>query len=104
MVRYFGGTLLGVGGLIIAYRNAASDALDQARIIEAVESDLIRIHFPYFITSKIMKIIEEENMDVKEQDFTDHCRIDVLVRKSRSQPVLQRLNKLPDTRAGIQND
>ena len=78
VVRYFGGTLLGVGGLINAYRTAAANAIHDAIIITAAEQDLIEINFPYVIMNKIMKIIRDEGMKILEQDFTETCKINLL--------------------------
>jgi uncharacterized YigZ family protein len=94
VVRYFGGTKLGVGGLIHAYRSAASDALENARIVKAVESDPVEIRYPYALTGAIMKIVDEERLKIREQDFTETCRLTVLVPKSRSARLLERVNKL----------
>ncbi len=94
VVRYFGGTLLGVGGLINAYRSAAADAIQNARIIERVESEQIIIHFPYDLTNEIMKIIEEEKLEMKDQEYTEACKIKALVPKSRRDTVLNRINKI----------
>ncbi|MCK4854436.1 MAG: YigZ family protein [Bacteroidales bacterium] len=92
VVRYFGGTLLGVGGLINAYRTAAANAIHDAIIITAAEQDLIEISFPYVIMNKIMKIIRDEEMKILEQDFTETCKIKAFIRKSRTTQVLNRLS------------
>ena len=99
VVRYFGGTLLGVGGLINAYRSAAASALQSASIVEGVESDIIVIRFPYALTNDIMKIIDQEKMKIREQEFTDNCKLEVLVRKSRTIQVLEQIKKLPGASA-----
>ena len=92
VVRYFGGTLLGVGGLINAYRTAAANAIHDAIIITAAEQDLIEINFPYVIMNKIMKIIRDEEMKILEQDFTETCKIKAFIRKSRTIHVLNILS------------
>ena len=99
VVRYFGGTLLGVGGLINAYRSAASNAIQDAKIITAAEQDLIEIRFPYFMMNEIMKIIRDEKMKMKEQDFSETCLVHSFIRKSRTDQVLKRLALLQETRA-----
>lgn len=99
VVRYFGGTLLGVGGLINAYRSAAASALQSAGIVEGVESDFIVIRFPYALTNDIMKIIDQEKMKIREQEFTDICKVGVMVRKSRTIQVLEKIKKLPGASA-----
>lgn len=99
VVRYFGGTLLGVGGLINAYRSAAADALINARIIERVESEKIIIHFSYELTNDIMKLVEDEKLEMIHQEYTEVCIITALVPKSHKDSVLQRINKLPEANA-----
>lgn len=101
VVRYFGGTKLGVGGLINAYRSAAADALDNSRIIEGIETRRIEIRFPYSLTSSIMKIVDEEGIHVLEQDFTEYCRMIAAARKSRTEVVLERINKLSGASAAL---
>ena len=99
VVRYFGGTLLGVGGLINAYRTAAANAIQDATIITATEQDLIEIKFPYVMMNKIMKIMRDEEMKILEQDFTETCKIKAFIRKSRTERVLNRLTALEETSA-----
>ena len=93
--------MLGVGGLINAYRSASSDAINNARIVTGMESDLIIIRYPYSLTNEIMRIIDEEKMKVGEQEFTDSCRLNALLRKSRTKKVLERINKLENASADI---
>jgi len=99
VVRYFGGTLLGVGGLINAYRSAAADALQNAIKIEKVESDKIIIHFPYDLTNDIMKLIEDEKLEITHQEYTEACIITALVPKSNKNSVLHRINKISGAEA-----
>jgi uncharacterized YigZ family protein len=96
VVRYFGGTLLGVGGLINAYRTAAANAIQEATIISGAEQDLIQIDFPYAMMNKIMKFLRDEGMKIKEQDFSASCRIRVTIRKSRTAQVLNTLSRLEE--------
>ncbi len=101
VVRYFGGTLLGVGGLINAYRTAAANAIEEATIITAAERDLIGINFPYSMMNEIMKIIRDEGMKIQEQGFAENCQIKALVRKSRTDQVLNRISYLSGTETSI---
>jgi uncharacterized YigZ family protein len=101
VVRYFGGTLLGVGGLINAYRTAAANAIQNAIIITAAEQDEIRINFPYSMMNEIMKIIRDEGMKIQEQDFAENCQIKASVRKSHTEQVLGKISFLDGTEARI---
>ena len=101
VVRYFGGTLLGVGGLIHAYRSAAADALKNARIIIDEETVPVMIRYPYDLTNEIMKITGEEKISILKQDFTDICQLDGSVGKSRAEKLLERINRLPGAKAEL---
>jgi uncharacterized YigZ family protein len=80
VVRYFGGTLLGVSGLINAYRNAASDAILQAEIIEKLVEKQLLIEFDYAVLNEVMKIFKEEKLTQIEPKFDLRCQIKTPVR------------------------
>lgn len=94
VVRYFGGTLLGVSGLINAYRGAAADALANAEIIEKQVQDVYEVNFTYAAMNDVMKIIKDEGMDVISQDFGLECRLEFAVRKSKADHVAGLLSKI----------
>ncbi|WP_276091523.1 YigZ family protein [Pedobacter sp. JY14-1] len=94
VVRYFGGTLLGVPGLINAYRTAAADALQQARIIEKTVNDCYEIRFDYLLMNDIMRIMKEEQAEVLGQDFDEACTLRFGIRKSALNGVLAKLQQL----------
>ncbi|USS41529.1 YigZ family protein [Thermococcus aggregans] len=74
MTRYFGGTKLGYGGLIKAYSETASEALEKAGIIEIVKKEHIEIVFPYNLYNVIEKAIEKFEAEVLERDFSVEVR------------------------------
>jgi uncharacterized YigZ family protein len=82
VVRYFGGTLLGVPGLINAYKTATEEALSQATVVTRHVSDLYEILFPYEAMNEVMKVVKSNNLDVQEQQFEMECKLIVLVRKT----------------------
>jgi len=90
VIRYFGGTLLGVGGLINAYRTAAGNALKDADIIQQTENEKLILEFPYSAMNSVMKIIDENLMKIHEREFTESCRITVSIRRSH----LERITSL----------
>lgn len=94
VVRYFGGVLLGTGGLILAYKEAASDALNQAQIIEKNISILYEIFFDFMLMNDIMKIIKENEIQILNQNFDNQCYIQVLILKNMEVIVLGKLNKI----------
>ncbi|GET21889.1 IMPACT family protein [Prolixibacter denitrificans] len=98
VVRYFGGTLLGVSGLIKAYGTAAEDALEQAEIIERVVEDLLEIKFEYPAMNDVMTIIKDDNLEQLETQFELSCRIVLAVRQSLSGTITDKLSSLEQTK------
>lgn len=92
--RYFGGTLLGVSGLINAYRTAASSCIENATIVELTMNDYYIITFPYISMNQVMKVIKEENISQSDQVFDTHCSIKISFRKSLRERLLHRLNRI----------
>ncbi len=97
VVRYFGGTLLGVPGLINAYKSATQEALSQADIIEKTSDDVYEVRFPYLQMNDIMRIIKEENIAIQDQQFDNDCTIRVAIRKMQVNAVIGRLEKVDST-------
>lgn len=85
VVRYFGGTLLGVSGLINAYKNASIDALENAEIEEKLIEKKYRLSFTYNELNNVMRKIKEENYTVLGTDFQEDCKLDFSVRKSEAE-------------------
>ena len=82
VVRYFGGTLLGVSGLINAYRSATSDVLNKSVIVEKRIEKQYKLSFSYNELNEVMNIIKQENYTVISTDFQEDCRLIFSVRKS----------------------
>jgi len=82
VVRYFGGTLLGVSGLINAYRNATIEALNNAEIITKLIETSYELKFGYDLLNTVMYHIKQENLDITVTDFQENCRLVFKVRKS----------------------
>ncbi|PRD56553.1 IMPACT family protein [Sphingobacterium gobiense] len=100
VVRYFGGTLLGVPGLINAYKVATQEALDAARIVEKTVNDVYRITFNYLQMNEVMRLIKEENLPILKQAFDNNCSMDVEVRKLRVNQVVEKLEMLNGVQYG----
>jgi len=94
VVRYFGGTLLGVPGLINAYKAATEEALKQAVIIEKTVNDIYSIEFDYLQMNDIMRLIKEDNLAIIEQSFDNNCSITVSIRKMQVNQTLAKISKL----------
>jgi uncharacterized YigZ family protein len=77
VVRYFGGTKLGVGGLISAYKQAAEDAISQAVVIEMQVSVQMKLSYHYNATPEIMRLVKAFELTIIEQRFEEDCILTV---------------------------
>jgi len=89
IVRYFGGTKLGVGGLIQAYKTAAQMALEASEIIEKTIDQVFYLHFEYPEMNTVMRIIKDENITIEEQKMELDCRFKISVRKKEADRIYQ---------------
>ena len=94
VVRYFGGTKLGVSGLINAYKNATIDALEQAIIIEKTVEDIYKISFDYSLMSNVMNAVKKLDLEMVHQEFTDTAFVDIAVRQSELENTIRQLRSL----------
>ncbi len=82
VARIFGGTKLGVGGLITAYRNSAQMAIENTRIIEKVLQQQFQLSFEYPEMDKVMRIIKQNSWEIVIQEMEMNCRIVIAVRNN----------------------
>nr|WP_246512548.1 YigZ family protein [Sphingobacterium tabacisoli] len=94
VVRYFGGTLLGVPGLINAYKTATQEALAVAQIEEKKVNDIYDIGFDYLQMNDVMRVLKEEGLNVLNQQFDNNCVITIEIRKTQVNQVLSKLDKI----------
>lgn len=94
VVRYFGGTLLGVPGLINAYKTAAAEAIQAASIIEKTVNDFYEVGFDYLVMNDVMKLIKEEKINVLSQDFDNNCSMKIEIRKASLNAILGKIEKI----------
>ncbi len=73
VARVFGGTKLGVGGLINAYKNTAMEAIASSRIIEREIMHTLEIRFPYALLNKVMYVIKKNDLKIVSQDSKFEC-------------------------------
>jgi uncharacterized YigZ family protein len=99
VVRYFGGRLLGVPGLINAYKTATEQAITSAGVTEQVSNDIYLIEFNYLQMNDVMRIIKEEGLTILSQTADNFCSITVEVRKSKVNKTIDRLNGLSNIQA-----
>lgn len=94
VVRYFGGTLLGVPGLINAYKTATVEALAAAEIIESTVNDVYQMEFDYLIMNDVMRVMKDHQISILEQHFDLRCKIIFELRKSALNTILPKLESL----------
>jgi uncharacterized YigZ family protein len=94
VVRYFGGTLLGVSGLINAYKLAALDSIQNATIIEKTVDEVYELKFDYMQMNDVMKIIKDEHLQILHQNFELNSELSFSVRKSNSTKVYDMFSKI----------
>lgn len=95
VIRYFGGTLLGVGGLINAYRSAAADALVTASVIEKHLMARWSVSFPYASMNDVMKVLRDESCSQSEHRYSGtDVTVEIVFRASRADHVTGRLDKI----------
>ena len=94
VIRYFGGTKLGVSGLITAYKSATRDALETADIISLTVNDVYQLSFEYPLMNEVMRVIKDEDLKVTDQDFQLSCKLNFKVRKNSSNKVYERFTKI----------
>jgi uncharacterized YigZ family protein len=81
VVRYFGGVLLGTGGLVEAYKEAAADALRQAEIITSLVYDSCEISFPYEQMNEVMRLIKDAGLNPIKMESGTYCTLEIKIRK-----------------------
>ena len=91
VVRYFGGTKLGVPGLIQAYKTAAADALDHARTVEKVASERYAVTFDYVAMDRVMRILKDMGIQPSGYTAEDACRMEMDVRLGDAERFRQRM-------------
>lgn len=94
VVRYYGGVNLGTGGLIVAYRTAAADALDHATIEPRLVEEVITYSFPYPMMNAVMRVIKEMQPRIVSQTFDNTCSISMSIRQEMAPVLRDRLEKL----------
>ena len=95
VVRYFGGTKLGVSGLINAYKEAAKEALSQTKVVERVPTSTIRIQFPHSITGAVERLVRQSNWKIASQNFGQDCRWSIETPVSESENARSLFGAIP---------
>ena len=93
VVRYYGGVNLGTGGLIVAYREAAADAIAHTEIVTKQVEEIIAIKFDYSLMNDVMRIVKEMNPRIVSQQFDNTCEMQLSIRKNDAETLRNRLQK-----------
>lgn len=94
VVRYFGGTLLGVSGLINAYKNATIEVLNQADIKTKLIENTFELSFGYEVLNAVMQVTKQEAVNILNTDFQEDCKLTFTVRKTESDKVQSIIKKI----------
>ena len=94
VVRYFGGTLLGVSGLINAYKSSAAEVIKECNITEKFISFNYMINFPFEHLNDVMKLLKQTDCKIISQQFDNDCEISFSIRKANAEASEEKLKKL----------
>ena len=94
VIRYYGGINLGTGGLIVAYREAAADAITNSEIEEKYIEEEVTYSFSYPMMNAVMRIIKDMNPRIINQVFDNTCEVTLSIRKGKADELRTRLKKL----------
>ena len=93
VVRYYGGVNLGTSGLIVAYREAAADAIAHSEIEERLVEEIITYSFTYPMMNDVMRIVKDMEPRIVSQQFDNTCEIKLAIRKSMAEQLRERLKQ-----------
>lgn len=94
VIRYYGGTKLGVPGLINAYKSAAREAIGNATIITCIVKEVYQLDYDYILMNEVMKIVKEEGVEVLKTEFGMKCVMQIAIRKQHADKVCTRFHRL----------
>lgn len=94
VVRYFGGIKLGTSGLIVAYREAAREAIEAGEIVERHVMSSVEFHFPYMAMNNVMKIVKQPGVTIEKQEFDNSCSMTVSTRADEYERLVGRLSDI----------
>lgn len=94
VIRYYGGVNLGTGGLIVAYKTAAAEAIAASEIVTRQIEEIVTFSFPYVMMNSVMRIVKEMKPRIVSQTYDGVCEIKLSIRKSEADVLKGRLEKL----------
>ncbi len=97
VVRYYGGINLGTSGLIVAYREAAADAIAHGEVEERVVEETVEFRFSYMMMNGVMKVARDMGARIVSQTFDNSCVVCLAIRRSAASELRQRLEQISFT-------
>ena len=94
VIRYYGGVNLGTGGLIVAYRTAAADAIQHCMVEERLVEEEIKFSFSYPMMNSVMRVVKDMGARIVAQNFQEHCELSLAIRKSLADEMRARLEQI----------
>lgn len=94
VVRYFGGIKLGTSGLIVAYKEAAREAITAGEIIECHEMTRITVTFPYIAMNDVMRLVKSADVKIESQLFDNSCSMTVATRADNADSLAARFTDI----------
>ena len=94
VVRYYGGVNLGTGGLIVAYRTAASGALADVEVVSQIVEEQVEYSFPYVMMNSVMRVVKDMSPRIVSQKYDNLCEMKFSIARSKAKAFRERLRKL----------
>ncbi len=94
VTRYFGGQLLGVPGLINAYKTSAREALDNCTVVEKTVDEVYALGFDYPLLNDVMRVLKEENLEQQNPKYEMRCYLEISVRQKESDRIIEKIKRL----------
>ncbi len=94
VVRYYGGVNLGTGGLIVAYKTAAAEALAASEVVTRQVETVVTYSFPYVMMNSVMRVVKDLKPRIISQNYDSTCEIKLGIRKSEAEMLKAKLEKL----------
>ena len=94
VIRYYGGVNLGTSGLIVAYREAAADAIAHAVMELRQVEEMVKYDFPYVMMNDVMRVVKDMSPRIVSQEYDNTCSITLAIRKSEAEQLKNKLAKL----------
>jgi uncharacterized YigZ family protein len=101
VVRYFGGTKLGVPGLIAAYKQAAAEVIARCEVVEKTVDEHFTVCFPYASMNAVMRVVKQMAPRVGRQNFDNMCEMELFIRRCRADELRGRLLECEGTRVVV---